>query len=105
MTPGNLDEQITIQNPSVAKELNGQTVDGWTNGATIWADVTIGGGREITRASQFYAEVDAVFVIRYRTDIAVTNRLLHRGLYYDILGIEPIGRKEGLRVIGKAFKQ
>lgn len=69
--------------------------------ANVWANVTPIGGRETFMASQIVPEAKFKILIRYRTDINPSYKIIFNAVEYDIAHIAEIGRKEGLEVLVK----
>ena len=57
LDPGNLRDQIVIQSPTHSQNSFGeQVISGWSEIATVWANVRAMTGRELERAQQRWAE-------------------------------------------------
>lgn len=104
MRAGALDRRITIQANATVIDQNGQPVPGWTTRATVWAQVKQTAGREFLAAEQILAEERAVFLIRWRGDIAATDRILWDGKTYDVKWAREIGRRQGLEITAEAMR-
>lgn len=83
-----LDRKIALQVSSMVRdEATGERTKGYTTYAEPWAWVlearTTRPG-EAFEENQRQAEVTKEFVIRYRTDVRVTHRVLYDGRAYDI---------------------
>lgn len=65
----------------------GEVEKTWQLVATVWAGINPVQAMMRVSADQIQSEVDVVFVIRYRTDIDQTMRLVHNGKLYDITGV------------------
>lgn len=73
-----------VQNPST-----GEMVPTWPTVANIWAEIVPLSAREFREAAAEQSEVRGRIVIRYRPNIDATMRIVHRGMYYNILGVMP----------------
>lgn len=104
MQAGRLDRRITLKTVTETQDTAGQVTRTLTDLATVWAEKRTT-GRELWRAQQVNAEVSAVYVIRYRSDVSPDMRIYDTedGLDYDILAINEIGRREGLEIHAKAW--
>ncbi len=103
MRAGAMDRLIELQRRSLAAaNVHGERVESWTTYSTVWAEKLEGGGREAFVAQTTYASTDMRFRIRHRTDVVVTDRVLFDGRGFDILGINEIGRREGLELFTRA---
>ena len=91
--PGELTDRVTLQSRSVVKDAYGQDTITWTTVATVWARVRAVSGREFFAAAQVQQEQSVKVVIRRRTDVAQTWRLVWQGKAHDITGVIPIGRE------------
>lgn len=69
MTAGKLNRRVTIQRRSATLDDYGQESSGWTDIATVWADVRPVGGREKMRAMAVESTLTHTVMVRYRTDL------------------------------------
>lgn len=67
----------------------------------LYADVRPVSGREPLLAQQFQVGEAFEFRVRYRTDIAPTDRVVWKGERYDITALLEQGRNRVLRIIAK----
>lgn len=77
MRSGRLRHRVTIQQPVVAVNGYGERITTWSTVATVWAAVEPLRGREFFDAEQTQAEVSHRVVMRYRSGMVATMRLLH----------------------------
>ena len=91
--PGELKERVILQSRSVTKDAYGQDTITWISTATVWARVRPVHGREFFAAAQVQQEQTVKVVVRYRTDVQPTWRLVWQGRAHDITGVIPIGRE------------
>lgn len=91
--PGELTERVTLQSRTVTKDAYGQDVITWTDIATVWARVRALRGREFFAAAAVQQEQSIKAVIRQRTDVDATCRLVWQGRPHDITGAIPLGRQ------------
>ena len=77
MRSGRLRHRVTIQQPVVAVNGYGERITTWSTVATVWGAVEPLRGREFFDAEQVQAEVSHRVVLRYRSGLATTMRLLH----------------------------
>jgi SPP1 family predicted phage head-tail adaptor len=108
--PGRLSEVIDIRRKSFTFDGYGQPVAGSNTDLQVWAEVIHpGSAAESVKASQIYPERSVTFVIRHPnpTDDAGGNTLnesdtiLYDGVEHNIIGIAPIGRRDGLTIYCK----
>lgn len=82
--PGEMNERISIVRESRTSDgAGGQTLT-LTTLATVWAHVRPRSGREMERFDRINASGMYLFVIRYRTDVEESDRILWKGEYYNI---------------------
>ena len=98
MQAGKLDRRITIQSQSASQDGAGEAVATWAVVDTVWAQVIGTSGSEPFQGEQFNAQRKVTFVIRYRTDIDETNRIVYGGETYGVTATFEIGRRELLEV-------
>ncbi len=91
--PGELSERVILQRRVVVQDAYGQATITWTAIATVWARVRAVSGREFFAAAQVQQEQTVKVLIRYRTDLDATCRLVWQGRSHDITGVIPIGRE------------
>ena len=94
LNAGDLNQSITLQQPSTAVDALGQRVEGWVDIAAVWAEVTPLRGREFFAAGAMQSEAVVRFRIRWRADVQGTHRVLWRGVPHAIVA-EPIDVKGG----------
>lgn len=96
---GELQEPITLQSRSVAKDAAGQEVITWVDVANVWAKVIPLNAREFFAASAVQQEQTLRFRIRARTDVVPTWRLVWNGKNHDITGVLPSPSNEFIDVL------
>lgn len=103
---GKLDKRITFQEKIIGVNASNEDAqNGWQNITTraiAWAQVDEKSGSELYRAEKLTALSVAVFTIRYRTDLSEENRILYRGLKWDIQAILPGSRKGYLKITAES---
>jgi SPP1 family predicted phage head-tail adaptor len=73
---GAMRERITIQRKVATGDGQGGTVVAWAVRAVVAAALEALSGREAILAQQITATFTRAFVIRYRTDVSVTDRIV-----------------------------
>lgn len=97
MRAGTLRRRITIQQRSTTKDSYGQQAVTWTDYISCWADIQPASGRELVAAQAQQYEISHTVLIRYRTGIVPTMRVVYQGTVYNILAIiDPDMRHESL---------
>ncbi len=99
MRAGDLDRLITIEQPTETIDAYGAPIQSWTTlAANVPAQVSYDNGSEYFAAGQMNARIDAVFKIRYRSDLTTKMRISYGGETYDIKFLNEIGRREGYNI-------
>lgn len=99
LAAGDLDRRVTLLHRTLTKDTQtGEQKESWSSYATVWAQKLDLRGREFFAGQQMRYELTTTFRIRYRTDVAVTDRLTWNGLTYSIHGLSEIGRKVGIEL-------
>ena len=95
MRAGSLSTQVTIQAPGTAVDEIGQPIPGWTDVATVWADIRLKSGLEAIKAGAPVSTVQASIRIRYRAGVNAGMRVVHNLTAYEILAVQPdVGGRE-----------
>ena len=95
MQAGRLNTRCVIQTPSTATDELGQPIPGWTDVATVWADIRMKSGLEAIKAGASVSVVQASIRIRYRAGINAGMRIVHNLTAYEILAVQPdVGGRE-----------
>lgn len=94
----NLREKIQIQKKS---EQSGPfpPLDDYDDYISIWAEVRFLRGRNFYAAKAANVKTDVEFIIRHRTDLDETMRVVHKGKDYEIEGITPMDNNNGYMTI------
>jgi SPP1 family predicted phage head-tail adaptor len=98
MRIGKMDRRIVIEQPTATKDDWNYDVVTWTTLATVWADKLDRGSGEVVEVDRQTALTRTQWTMRYRSTVNSTMRILYNSQYYYIVGVEEIGRREGLRV-------
>lgn len=101
MNIGKLDRKVALQIKTGTKDAYGQPDENWVTQSTVWCekiDVVRAATLLDSTAGQETTKFVSRFIIRYRTDIDGTWRLLFEGRVYEISQIAEIGRREGLEI-------
>jgi SPP1 family predicted phage head-tail adaptor len=88
-----LDKRIVIQQKTSAKDAAGQTLDGWSPFASLWANVLFQRGAESLRADKDTSTASASIRIRHLAGITTAMRVLYAGEYYQIHAVLPQGNR------------
>ena len=103
MNAGLLDRRFTFQTKTPTRDNYGQKVAAWTNSFTIFGQLIEMSGVERFEAAQLTAKADVKIIIRYRAGIVPTMRCFDVAdvVYYDIVSVIRIGRKDTLELMAK----
>ena len=95
MQAGRLNRRCTLQAPGTTPDEIGQPIPGWTDVATVWADIRMKSGLEAIKAGTPVSTVQASIRIRYRAGINAGMRVVHNLQVYEILAVQPdVGGRE-----------
>lgn len=96
MKPGKLRQRITIQQlvaGSPQQKPSGEPDETWTAVLTdIAAEWIPLSGNALFAAQAHHAQVRGIWRIRWRSSVTPSMRVVHNGLYYDILWVPPVDR-------------
>ena len=101
MEAGKLDRFIRIETAVATKTLTGEKSRTWVPLADkVPAGVEYPSSRQVMNSQQMQSEVDAVFMVRYRTDLTPKEdrRIVFAARTYRIKAVREIGRKVGLNI-------
>lgn len=105
MQAGRLDRLVTLQHRVLTRDATtGEEVVSYADYAQVWAGKRDLRGLERFAAQQMNSELTTVWLIRYRSDVLATDRLVVDGLYYNLAPPAEIGRREGLELTGTAAR-
>lgn len=102
-----LDTRILLEKSVSDTDELGGVIESWQTIGTVWANVRYLKGRELVEAKQLSGEAQAVFTIRYSSDVAglcASDRITLRGQVYAIVAPPlpiPGGRPEKLQIFTK----
>jgi SPP1 family predicted phage head-tail adaptor len=99
-----LDRRVTVQRRTLTQDGAGEAIESWTDDATVWAEARDPKGRELFQADQRAAQIDRVFVLRWRAINQKDYRILYENDVYDIEEIAEIGRQAGLQLRCKVHR-
>lgn len=89
MQAGRLNRRCVIQAPGTAQDELGQPIPGWTDVATVWADIRMKSGLESLKAGALVSVVAASIRIRYRSGVNAGMRVVHNLVAYEIKAVMP----------------
>jgi SPP1 family predicted phage head-tail adaptor len=89
MQAGRLNRRCVIQTPGTAQDELGQPIPGWTDVATVWADIRMKSGLESIKAGAPVSVVSASIRIRYLPGVNAGMRVVHNLVAYEIKAVMP----------------
>lgn len=102
MQAGRLDSRVTIQAPGTTTDALGQPIPGWTDVATVWADIRMKSGLEAIKAGAPVSTVQASIRIRYRAGVNAGMRVVHNLTAYNITAVMPdVGGREFVDLVAE----
>lgn len=87
MRAGDLDRRITIQKPSTEQDEWGQRANEWSDVCSVWASISDISGREYVSASAERSEISTRIIIRERSGINASMRVVRGDDIYNILAV------------------
>ena len=95
MQAGRLNRRCTLQAPVTTQDELGQPIPGWTDVATVWADIRMKSGLESIKAGAPVSVVQASIRVRYRAGITAGMRVVHNLQAFNIVAVLPdVGGRE-----------
>lgn len=102
MQAGRLNRRVTLQSPSQSVDEIGQPIPGWTDVATLWADIRMKSGLESIKAGAPVSVVQASIRVRYRAGITAGMRIVHNLQAYNIVAVMPdVGGREYVDLVAE----
>lgn len=89
ISAGRLDQRVQLQRRTAVQDERGQVTTAWATYATEWAEVTPVRGRDSLRAAQPQATFDCTVLLRWRSDVLASDRVLWGATPLEIVG-EPV---------------
>lgn len=102
MQAGRLNRRCTLQAPGTTQDELGQPIPGWTDVATVWADIRMKSGLEAIKAGATVSVVQASIRVRYRAGITAGMRVVHNLQAFNITAVLPdVGGREYVDLIAE----
>ncbi len=100
MQAGLLNRRVTLQAPGTTQDELGQPIPGWTDVATLWADIRMKSGLESIKAGAPVSVVQASIRVRYRAGITAGMRVVHNLQAFNIVAVLPdVGGREYVDIV------
>ena len=100
MIIGKSDRRITVQRATETTNDYGEKAATWSTLITVWAELMkTSGMKEVIADRQDTASQAIAFKVRSSTDtraVTTKDRVVYDGKYFDISGIEEVGRNDQL---------
>jgi SPP1 family predicted phage head-tail adaptor len=84
---GEIDQRVVIQRLTLTPDGSGGNVKSWTELATVWCHVRPKSGRESVGSDRVEGSASYLFVIRYRAGLRDSDRIVWKGVSYNIRAI------------------
>ena len=96
-----LNRRIRFQqrNPDTTTDSVNEDISPWIDvpdHAEVWADVQQRSADQFVEGDVEYQSEAAVFLVRWRDDISIANRIIWNEQNYKIVGVILVGRRAGL---------
>lgn len=102
MRAGRLNERITIQSATVAKDSSNEAIETWSTYADVWANVETMDGKESFENDQLSTEYRVKFTIRARSGVTAAMRISYRSETYYITSVSPYTPRKDTVIIAHA---
>jgi SPP1 family predicted phage head-tail adaptor len=89
MLAGKLRHPVKLQAPLDTQDAEGQPTIGWTDVASIWADIRFVNGLESLKSDALVSVARCSIRIRARSGVTAGMRIAEGSTYYDIKAILP----------------
>jgi len=99
MIIGALRDRITIEASKTTADAIGYPAETWSTLAVVWAEVIELNGTEQIENARPVQTKRALIRIRYRDDITVKNRIIARGITYQIESITRVDKARRLEML------
>ena len=98
---GRLNDNVTFYTQSVSQDGVGQKTGSWSADFTVLGEVVWLQGKERFEADKLTEDSQVKIRIRWRSDVAITQRVAINSVWYDIDSIQEIRRRKALIIFAK----
>jgi SPP1 family predicted phage head-tail adaptor len=98
MRAGRLNRRVELLRPVVTRGAAGEQVETLTLVGRVWAGRRDLRARELAQGSVDFTAADAVYEIRWRTDVQRGWRVREGDQVFEVEGLADIGTREGLEL-------
>ena len=105
MKSGSLRHLVSLQSPSTVEDKYSQNVETFSEYASVYAAIVPLRGGEFFNAQQVNSEITVKIIIRYRSDVKNTHRVVHEGVTYELAAppIDPQLKHKELHLMCKVI--
>jgi len=96
---GDLDRVVTLERASEDVNDHGEPVRTWIPIATVRAKLTTEAGKEFFQSGQTFSAGRGSLLIRWRSDVLVTDRAVLDGVVWNIESVREVGRRVALELM------
>lgn len=96
---GEMDRQVSIMRLTSSLNSNFEPIETYALFASIWCKVRHERADETYKNQSIKGLRMSKFITRYRSDILITDTLVHESQTYKIVGINEIGRREIMEIM------
>lgn len=103
MRAGNLRHLVSLQSATAVEDDYGEDVETFAEYAPVYADITPLSGKEFFDAQQVNSEISIKVIIRYRSDVKASHRVVFNDQILEIVAppINPRFRNRELQLLCK----
>lgn len=99
---GRRNRQVQLLRPEPQRDaMTGEASVKYVEELTVWAAVEPLGSREQRAAAQRFADADLVLTTEWFEEVDATWGVLYGVRVYELLSVEEIGMREGLRLVAR----
>lgn len=96
---GAMDRRIVVEKPTITQDALGGRVEAWQEVCQTWAEIVPQSVRARYDGAVESSERKVIFRVRYISDIKETQRVRYEDKTYQIIGLQELGRREGLEIL------
>lgn len=105
MIIGQLDRLIDVYSHQTTQNATGQAIKSRVFFARIYANVEYAASVEEIHADTTTSKTKIDFTIRYLSGLKESMEIKYENEYYEIIGIQPMGRSESMKVISQKMER
>lgn len=101
---GRMRERVLFQSPTKTRSPSGEAKLSWSDITTVWASVDGMSSRDIMQAQQANVMATHKIIIRYRSDVDHTSRLVWRDRTMEIASVTDRNNREYCEILAREVK-